>query len=160
MNTRMVGGTPLEISENNSRSPAIVAPVEAAAAAPAEPEAGPVSSAAESPPARRGPGAPEGNRNAVRHGLYAAEGRARKAQVEALAAQAEAYIKRVDRIIAKRKARAAKPRKIRLVPGAIRTASGQLIFVRRTVATHSRRSGAPSGLSASDSGGSRNEAMS
>ena|ERR1051326_1066132 len=146
MNTRVVGGTPLENSENNSRPEATESP------------AAPVPSGAGQ--ARRGRGAPKGNRNAVRHGLYAAEGRARKAQVDALAAQAKAWIKRLDRIVAKRKARAAKPRKIRLVPGAIRTASGQLIFVRRTVATHSRRSGAPGGLSASDSGGSRNEAMS
>ncbi len=157
MNTRVVGGTPLENSENNSRSPAIVVPAAAAAAVQAESPA--LATSSEMKAARRGPGAPKGNRNAVRHGLYAAEGRARKAEVEALIAQAKAYIKRVDRIVAKRKARAANPRKIRLVPGAIQTRSGQLIFVRRTAGTESRRSDAPAGFRAADSGGSRKGEM-
>ncbi len=70
--------------------------------------------------AKRRPGAPKGNRNAVRHGAYTAEGRAadaaREAEVEALLAGTRALIARIDRIVARRKARAAARRKVRLFP--------------------------------------------
>jgi hypothetical protein len=109
--------------------------------------------------ARRGPGAPKGNRNAVRHGLYTAQGRARRAEIKALLASCKAAIELGEKVLAKRKARAANPRKLRLVPGAIRTRSGKLIFVRRTAGTLSRRREASAGLRATEIGRSQKGEM-
>jgi len=161
MNTRAVGGNPLKNSENNSRSegivvpaaaaaavsaesPATVVPAETAAAVPAEAPA--LATSSEMKDARRGPGAPKGNRNAVRHGLYTAQGRARRAEVKALLASLKAAVKRGEKVLAKRKARAANPRKIRLVPGGIRTRSGQVIHVRHTSGADLRKGAAPKDL--------------
>jgi len=174
MNTRAVGGTPLENSEDNSGPPPIGVSAAAAtlpakslrAAVPAEslradePIDTPAASVlAAKKEARRGPGAPKGNRNAVRHGLYTAKGRARRAEIKALLASCKAAIKRGEKVLAKRKARAANPRKLRLVPGAIRTRSGKLIFVRRTAGTLSRRREALAGLSATNPGRSQKGEM-
>jgi hypothetical protein len=109
--------------------------------------------------ARRGPGAPKGNRNAVRHGLYTAQGRARRAEVKALLARLKAAVKRGEKVLAKRKARAANPHKIRLVPGAIRTRSGQVIHVRHTFGADPRKGAAPKGLPPGNPGVSQNGAM-
>lgn len=144
MKTRAVGGTPLQNSENNSgpegivvpAAAAAVVPVEAAAAVPAEAPATAMPSGAKA--ARRGPGAPKGNRNAVRHGLYTAQGRARRAEVKALLASLKAAVKRGEKVLAKRKARAANPRKIRLVPGGSLTGSRSIVTVHRTVGAGSQ----------------------
>lgn len=161
MKTRVVGGTPLQNSENNSPPKGIVVPaaaaVAAAAAVPAEAPAAAVSSGAKD--ARRGPGAPKGNRNAVRHGLYTAQGRARRAEVKALLASLKAAIKRGEKVLAKRKARAVKPRKIRLVPGAIRTRNGQIIHVRHTFGADPRKGAAPKDIPPGNPGVSQNGAM-
>jgi len=156
MNTRVVGGTPLENSENNSRPDGIVVPAVAAAVQVGAPAA---SVSGEMKEARRGPGAPKGNRNAVRHGLYTAQGRARRAKVKALLASCKAAIKRGEKVLAKRKARAANPRKLRLVPGAIRTRSGQLIFVRRVAVAESPKNDTPADLRATDPGRSQKGEM-
>jgi hypothetical protein len=109
--------------------------------------------------ARRGPGAPKGNRNAVRHGLYTAQGRARRAEIKALLASLKAAVKRGEKVLAKRKARAANRRKVRLVPGAVRTRSGQVIHVRHTFGADPRKTAAPKGPPPGNPGDSQNGAM-
>jgi hypothetical protein len=120
--------------------------------------------AAGSAPERRGLGAPKGNRNAVRHGLYAAQGHARRAEVKALLARLKAAVKRGEKVLAKRKARAANPRKIRLVPGGILAGSRQVIAVRHTAGTVRHTAGADlreaaKGLPPGNPGDSRKGAM-
>ena len=51
-----------------------------------------------STPARRGRGAPKGNRNAVTHGAYAAPSRARRAEIRAMVERAEALIVRAGMV--------------------------------------------------------------